>query len=194
MRSPMARRADVLKLGALESTTASRLPAVFCAFHQRFPDVRIELTTGTNDALVAAVADRRLDAAFVAVAPSRPELSHCGCLQGETGADHVAGAPARQEGRGRRRRLGDCISTRVRVQEGSRALARGQGPGFGASPRAQLLPRDRGVRRLGRRGRDRAAVGTGDGAVWSGSRYTCQGIERRVDPTYLALRRNHSSG
>jgi DNA-binding transcriptional LysR family regulator len=66
----------VLKLGALESTTASRLPAVFCAFHERFPDVRIELTTGTNDMLVAAVADRKLDAAFVAAAPSRPELAH----------------------------------------------------------------------------------------------------------------------
>jgi len=66
----------VLKLGALESTTASRLPAVFCTFHQRFPDVRIELTTGTNDSLVAAVADRSLDAAFVAVAPGRPELAH----------------------------------------------------------------------------------------------------------------------
>jgi len=68
----------VLKLGALESTTASRLPAVFCTFHQRFPDVRIELTTGTNDALVTAVGDRRLDAAFVAVAPSRPELTYRG--------------------------------------------------------------------------------------------------------------------
>lgn len=65
-----------LKLGALESTTASRLPAVFCAFHRGFPDVRIELTTGTNDALVGAVADRRLDAAFVAVAPGRAGLSH----------------------------------------------------------------------------------------------------------------------
>jgi DNA-binding transcriptional LysR family regulator len=65
-----------LKLGALESTTASRLPAVFSTFHQNFPAVRIELTTGTNDDLVAAVADRRLDAAFVAVAPSRVGLSH----------------------------------------------------------------------------------------------------------------------
>jgi DNA-binding transcriptional LysR family regulator len=65
-----------LKLGALESTTASRLPAVFCAFHHTFPDIRIELTTGTNDALAAAVLERRLDAAFIAVAPNRPELSH----------------------------------------------------------------------------------------------------------------------
>jgi DNA-binding transcriptional LysR family regulator len=54
------------------------LPAVFCTFHQRFPDVRIELTTGTNDALVTAVGDRRLDAAFVAVAPSRPDMTYCG--------------------------------------------------------------------------------------------------------------------
>jgi len=66
----------ILKLGALESTTASRLPAIFGAFHRSFPDVRIELTTGTNDVLVAAVAERRLDAAFVAVAPDRPGLSH----------------------------------------------------------------------------------------------------------------------
>jgi DNA-binding transcriptional LysR family regulator len=65
-----------LKLGALESTAASRLPAVFCAFHERFPDVRIELTTGTNDALEAAVAERRLDAAFIAMAPNRPGLTH----------------------------------------------------------------------------------------------------------------------
>ena len=66
----------VLRLGALESTAASRLPAVFCEFHDRFPDVRIELITGTNDALTTAVSDRRIDAAFVAVAPNRPELSH----------------------------------------------------------------------------------------------------------------------
>ncbi len=71
----------VLKLGALESTTASRLPAVFCAFHRGFPDVRIELTTGTNDALTSAVAERRLDAAFVAEAPSRPGLSHAAAFK-----------------------------------------------------------------------------------------------------------------
>ena len=71
----------VLKLGALESTTASRLPAVFSAFHRSFPDVRIELTTGTNDALTSAVAERRLDAAFVAEAPSRPGLSHAAAFK-----------------------------------------------------------------------------------------------------------------
>jgi DNA-binding transcriptional LysR family regulator len=66
----------VLRLGALESTAASRLPAIFCEFHRRFPDVRIELKTATNDGLVAAVADRRLDVAFVAEAPASPDISH----------------------------------------------------------------------------------------------------------------------
>jgi len=65
----------LLKLGALESTTASRLPAVLAEFHRRYPDVRIELTTGTNDQLVAAVSERRLEAAFVAEPPG-PELAH----------------------------------------------------------------------------------------------------------------------
>ena len=61
----------VLKLGALESTAASRLPGLLAAFHHRYPDVRLELTTGTNDFLVQAVAGRRLDAAFIAEPPSR---------------------------------------------------------------------------------------------------------------------------
>ncbi|MGL4555982.1 MAG: LysR substrate-binding domain-containing protein, partial [Afipia sp.] len=66
----------LLKLGALESTTASRLPAVLAEFHRRYPDVRLELTTGTNDALVNAVTERRLDAAFIAEPPSSRALAH----------------------------------------------------------------------------------------------------------------------
>ncbi|MDR3469270.1 MAG: LysR family transcriptional regulator [Xanthobacteraceae bacterium] len=64
----------VLKLGTLESTTASRLPSVLAEFHRRYPDVRLELTTGTNDQLVAAVTERRLDAAFIAEPPG-PDLA-----------------------------------------------------------------------------------------------------------------------
>jgi DNA-binding transcriptional LysR family regulator len=65
----------LLKLGALESTAASRLSAILADFHRRYPDVRLELTTGTNDALVSAVAERRLDAAFVAEPPSARGLA-----------------------------------------------------------------------------------------------------------------------
>jgi DNA-binding transcriptional LysR family regulator len=60
----------LLKLGTLESTAASRLPGLLTDFHLQYPDVRLELTTGTNDFLVQAVAGRRLDAAFVAEPPA----------------------------------------------------------------------------------------------------------------------------
>jgi DNA-binding transcriptional LysR family regulator len=59
----------VLRLGALESTTASRLPPILAAFHGRCAEVRLELVTGTNDALLGQLAERRLDAAFVAEPP-----------------------------------------------------------------------------------------------------------------------------
>ncbi|HEX6703861.1 MAG TPA: LysR family transcriptional regulator [Albitalea sp.] len=66
----------VLRLGALESTTASRLPSVLARYHAACPEVKVELTTGTNDALTAGVIERRLDAAFVAEVPTQPGLSH----------------------------------------------------------------------------------------------------------------------
>jgi DNA-binding transcriptional LysR family regulator len=66
-----AKPQGVLKLGTLESTAASRLPGLLTAFHRLYPDVHLELSTGTNDFLVRAVADRRLDAAFTAEAPAQ---------------------------------------------------------------------------------------------------------------------------
>src|SRR5215470_14429376 len=66
----------VLKLGALESTTASRLPPILAGFHGRYPDVRLELTTGTNDSLVSQLLDRKLDAAFIAESPTMHLLDH----------------------------------------------------------------------------------------------------------------------
>ncbi len=66
----------VLKLGALESTTASRLPPILAGFHSRYPEVRLELTTGTNDALVSQLVERKLDAAFTAEPPAVRALDH----------------------------------------------------------------------------------------------------------------------
>lgn len=54
-----------LKLGTLESTAASRLPALLAAYHQRYPDVRIELSTGASTALVNRVHRSEVEAAFV---------------------------------------------------------------------------------------------------------------------------------
>jgi DNA-binding transcriptional LysR family regulator len=56
----------VFRLGTLESTAASRLPPILSRYHGKYPEVKIELTTGTADALVDAVLSRRVEAAFVA--------------------------------------------------------------------------------------------------------------------------------
>ena len=54
------------ELGTLESTAATRLPPLLARYHQSFPDVRIDLMTGTTGALVVRVADHEIEAAFVA--------------------------------------------------------------------------------------------------------------------------------
>jgi len=54
------------ELGTLESTAATRLPPLLARYHQSFPDVRIDLVTGTTGALVVRVADHEIEAAFVA--------------------------------------------------------------------------------------------------------------------------------
>jgi DNA-binding transcriptional LysR family regulator len=66
----------VLRLGSLESTAASRLPPVLAEFHHRYPEVRLELVTGTNDAMQGLVVERRLDAAFIAEPPAMRSLDH----------------------------------------------------------------------------------------------------------------------
>src|SRR6195256_1245701 len=55
-----------LRIGALESTAASRLPPVLSRYHALYPDVQIELVTGTSSALVSRVHKQDVEAAFVA--------------------------------------------------------------------------------------------------------------------------------
>lgn len=64
----------VLRIGTLESTAASRLPPLLSHYHKGYPAVRVELSTGTTDALVEAVIARKLEAAFVAECPAAAQL------------------------------------------------------------------------------------------------------------------------
>jgi DNA-binding transcriptional LysR family regulator len=66
----------LFRLGALESTAASRLPRLLADFHGRYKEVRLELVTGTNDALLRQLAERRLDAAFIAESPVERTVEH----------------------------------------------------------------------------------------------------------------------
>src|SRR3954470_8330113 len=54
-----------LGIGALESTSAARLPAILSRYHRLYPDVGIELVTGTSATLVNRLHGREIEAAFV---------------------------------------------------------------------------------------------------------------------------------
>jgi DNA-binding transcriptional LysR family regulator len=56
----------VLRIGSLESTAATRLPPVLSRYHLAYPEVRLELVTGTSGALVGRVLSGEVEAAFVA--------------------------------------------------------------------------------------------------------------------------------
>jgi DNA-binding transcriptional LysR family regulator len=64
-----------LRIGALESTSATRLPPVLSRYHRLYPDVQVELVTGTSGALVAHVHRQDVEAAFVAEPFNAHELA-----------------------------------------------------------------------------------------------------------------------
>jgi DNA-binding transcriptional LysR family regulator len=64
------------QLGTLESTAATRLPPLLSRFHLKYPDVHIELVTGTSGALVSRILGHQLEAAFVAEPFAREGLEH----------------------------------------------------------------------------------------------------------------------
>jgi DNA-binding transcriptional LysR family regulator len=64
----------ILRIGTMESTAAARLPSLLSRYHQQFPEVQIELVTGTSGALVEKVHNFAVEAAFVAAPCSLADL------------------------------------------------------------------------------------------------------------------------
>ena len=56
----------VLTIGTMESTAASRLPAILSRYHRCYPKVNVHVRTGTAGALLEQLMDSRVDVAFVA--------------------------------------------------------------------------------------------------------------------------------
>lgn len=69
------RPAGVLRIGAMETTAAARLPAVLAAFHGAHPEVDLQLDTAPTDPLVQSVLNHKLDVALVAAPVERDELA-----------------------------------------------------------------------------------------------------------------------
>ncbi|MDF3837434.1 LysR family transcriptional regulator [Cupriavidus basilensis] len=55
-----------LRVGSMESSAASRLPRPLARYHGKWPDVQIEIQTGTTQALIDSLLAHRLDCAVVA--------------------------------------------------------------------------------------------------------------------------------
>ena len=64
----------VFRLGSLESTAGSRLPALLSRYHSMFPEVIVELTTGTTGALIKRLTNFEIEAAFVSEPFCAPHL------------------------------------------------------------------------------------------------------------------------
>ncbi|MBN3856080.1 LysR family transcriptional regulator [Paraburkholderia sp. Ac-20340] len=55
-----------LRLGTMESVAASRLPGVLARYHQSWPEVTLELETGTTGCLIERLREFEVDAALIA--------------------------------------------------------------------------------------------------------------------------------
>lgn len=93
----------LFRLGSLESTAGSRLPAVLSRYHRLHPAVVIELSTGNTAALLQKVMDYRIEAAFVSEPFTAPELNAQAVFEEElvlvTSKDHPAVTRASDLGR-----------------------------------------------------------------------------------------------
>ncbi|QGZ54317.1 LysR substrate-binding domain-containing protein [Paraburkholderia acidiphila] len=60
------RPAGRLRLGTMESAAASRLPGLLAHYHQTWPEVTLELETGTTGTLIERLREYEIDAALIA--------------------------------------------------------------------------------------------------------------------------------
>lgn len=64
-------------LGSMESTAATRLPALLAAYHQRFPAVELSLITNTSGEIIDKVREGTLAAALVDGPVAHDDLNGC---------------------------------------------------------------------------------------------------------------------
>jgi len=92
LRSGVVR--GVLRLGSLESAAGARLPPLLSAFHARYPEVTIELQTGTTVALLRMLERFEVEAAFVSEPFEKGRLSALPAFEEELMLITAKGAPA----------------------------------------------------------------------------------------------------
>ena len=68
----------MFRLGSLESTAGTRLAPILSRYHSLYPDVVVELATGTTGALITRVMNFDVEAAFVSEPFTAPAWSRAG--------------------------------------------------------------------------------------------------------------------
>lgn len=71
---PESAPSGALKIGAIESAATGRLPRLLSKYHQRYPSVKMQFSTGTWSQLMADVLAHKLDGAIIAVDKEHPDI------------------------------------------------------------------------------------------------------------------------
>ena len=78
---PSSEPAGILRIGAIESAATGRLPMVLSKFHQNYPAVQVQFSTGTWQQLVSDVAGHKLDCAVIATKDDHPDITYVNAHQ-----------------------------------------------------------------------------------------------------------------
>ncbi|SDU30217.1 LysR substrate-binding domain-containing protein [Halopseudomonas salegens] len=65
-----------LRIGAMETTTAFRLPPLLAAFHKAYPAIELKLTTGPTADLTTGLIEGRFDCVFIAGKLNHPGIEN----------------------------------------------------------------------------------------------------------------------
>lgn len=87
---PDAPPSGPLKIGAIESSATTRLPNLLAKYHQRFPEVSIQIITGTWKQLLVDISQHKLDGAIVAGNIEFPMLNKLGIYQEGYGLNRIS--------------------------------------------------------------------------------------------------------
>lgn len=70
-----------LRIGAIESATAIRLPTILSQYHEAFPNVELSLATGSTIQLLDSVLNYDIEAALVTGPVDHPSLQHTAVIE-----------------------------------------------------------------------------------------------------------------
>lgn len=73
---PSSEPRGILRIGAIESAATGRLPMVLSKFHQNYPAVQVQFSTGTWQQLVSDVAGHKLDCAVITTKDNHPDITY----------------------------------------------------------------------------------------------------------------------